>query len=371
MSYKANLTERIGIKYFKRYAGEFSTASKRMGPAERAKIRKTVQKALRNAVFAGISSSGIAVFFAYGIRGRVSVFSDFFLEENINLLLIFAGLTLLVSLAEMIWLSHDILQKSKELVKASGKALFPPDDSDMQFARTIVRAALEIPNPQNGHSGIKPLKESSKFRSIILRFLYKAKASLSKVIFKSLVQRAVGKTLSRFYFTMLSVPLVAFWNGFEAWKIMSELRVRILGPKATREIAGKIRSQLADASEDAKYQSLQAIAVNIFAAENLHPNLKNLYAEIKNDFAQEINPENFSSENFYRELEKIKPEKRRPIVMTAEFSLVLSGSLKYRQRKMMRKIYKIAHMEPSLKKIRSMRRKLKQASALYPGFSYD
>ena len=362
---KTSLTEKLGLWYFKQIYTAYDIDAAQNDPfnlteKERKTIKRNLQKAVVNAVIVGLLSSFAAFAFAYYIRKEVVHFKDFIQEENIPYLIAFVGVTILLSLLEMIILFLDTMGKSLKLVYAGARELFPPEDHNMDFARIITRAALELPNPQKSEIKLDPLKYSSKARRVTKKILYKAKASITKLFLKSIIQRAIGKALSRVYFTILAMPVIAFWNGYESYKIMTEVKIRVIGPAAVRDFTNYFKKTGNNMSNTAKLQMVKAVGTSVVLAEDLHPNLKLLYTELIK--VSGMNIRNATLDNpklFLKRLNEINPTEQEFALKTLEYSTMLTGRLNYRQKRFLRQAYEVCSKEYSLESIRKMRRLFK------------
>ncbi|MEA2041649.1 MAG: hypothetical protein U9N85_03755 [Bacteroidota bacterium] len=365
-SLKSSLTEKLGLWYFKRINHDREIDFSQSDPTnltekERITVNKTLRKAIANAAICGLLSSFIAFLFAYYISDRIVYMDDFIKLKNISYLFAFLGVTIFLSLVEMVVIFIDTMNKSLKIIHVADRQLFPEEDPDMEFGRYITRAALELPNPRESDINIDPLKNSNKIKRFFKKIIYTAKSSITKLVLKSIIQRAVGKALSRVYFTVLSIPIVAFWNGFESYKILTEVKIRVIGPSVVNDYIRYYNEHAKSLSYKANLQVLRAVGVSVVIAQDLHPNLKLLYRQLV--IASEINVRNAtfdSPELFLKRFSDLSKKEIKITLKTLEFSTMLSGRLNYRQRKFLSEVFEQNGQEFDLEGMKTMRRKFKQ-----------
>lgn len=366
---KSSLTERLGLKYFRRIAsahkGEFKNDGVLLlSDSKISNINRIVFNSIFNAAILGFISSLAAFLFLYNIKDEIIYLSDFFTRKNLVYLFQYLGLILAFSLVEMAILFFDIMNKSLRLVESVNQEMFSDDDPDENFARIICRAALELPNPRYSDINIDPLKHSKKYRRIFITFIIKAKSSITKLFFKYVIQRAIGKTLSRVYFAGLAIPVVAFWNAFEARKTINEVKIRVLGPSAVNDIVEIFKKK--NISYKGRVQLLRAVTISIILVEDLHPNLILLYKQLVK--SSDINIRNSSVDNidiFIERFSEISKTERQYALNMLEYSIMLSGRFKYKQRKMLKKVSEICEITYNETKIKKMRKDFLKGSHLY------
>ncbi len=365
---KTNLTERLGLWYFKRissaHQGEYDeNGALYLSDDERKNIRRIVNKSVFNAGVIGIASSFISFLYLFNIRTEVVTISDFLADKNLVYLFQYIGLTLILSLIEMIVLFFDTMHSSLKLVQSVNQELFKKDDTEKNFALTVSRAALEIPNPRLSEINIDPLKDSNKFRRIILILIYKAKASITKLFFKYIVQRAIGKTLSRAYFAVLAIPVVGFWNSYEAWRTIVEVKIRVLGPSTVTDILDFYKYQ--NISYKGQLQMIRAVTISIIVAEDLHPNLELLYKGLVSSSEVNIRNSNINNrELFIERFAELSEIEKKYALEIMEYSIMLTGRTNYRKKVFLKRAYQVCNLDFDEAKFRKMMKNFKQGKSL-------
>jgi len=263
----------------------------------------------------------------------------------------------------MIVLFFDTMHSSLKLVQSVNQELFKKDDTEKNFALTVSRAALEIPNPRLSEINIDPLKDSNKFRRIILILIYKAKASITKLFFKYIVQRAIGKTLSRAYFAVLAIPVVGFWNSYEAWRTIVEVKIRVLGPSTVTDILDFYKYQ--NISYKGQLQMIRAVTISIIVAEDLHPNLELLYKGLVSSSEVNIRNSNINNrELFIERFAELSEIEKKYALEIMEYSIMLTGRTNYRKKVFLKRAYQVCNLDFDEAKFRKMMKNFKQGKSL-------
>lgn len=139
----------------------------------------------------------------------------------------------------------------------------------------LVRAALEIPDPELRILGIDPFKRISKKNLFVLGLLYKGKIILTNVVLKMVLRWTLGTQIFGISILYAAIPVEIFWNSVVIRKVIHEARLRLFGYALANRIADDVaREGLNEAlSPAAKKGCMQAIGNAVVMTRNYHPNM--------------------------------------------------------------------------------------------------
>ncbi len=341
---KMSLTEKFGIWYLSQLARKHPIErvdidTYILDEQERKLIIKTEQHAIRNAAIIGAISTLITSLASFLIWDTYSQAEHLFSSQSLYYWKIIGIVTLITSIAEILYLYYDILQKVYKLTVHAHMELMPGNQLNEAVVAALARAALELPNPNDSEININPKKESSKLTIFLTAVLYKTKVSLSIYIFRTLLKRVIGRAVSRAYLEFLAVPIVAFWNAWVARSVMHEAKIRVLGPSAAVEISQTLKNYLPEMSQMGQISVLRAISGCILSTADLHPNLELL-------FKQTIRycniPQNTELDNtllYISDLKNLTETEKIIVSNTALYASVIDGKVTKREQKLLQLVY--------------------------------
>ena len=349
---KKPLLERVGLTYFERRSArteriESGDAVHILNAAERKALGRVTQGAVLRAAAAGALSSiaaALAEVIANDTAGEHAAQPNSYAWWTLVL-----GVTVVASIAEIAFLYWDTLRSVHELSRQAGLGLFhgprrehsavegsrpPPGnygDDHVMVATVLARAALELPNPIENRWGINPRRESNKWALLAASLLYKAKVGLTNFFFKALVRRILARVLVRQalanVLAFVAVPVTAVWNGYVAWRVMREARLRAMGPSAIRELLDLVFADLPQLDEPSRIASLRAVAAAIVRTQDLHPNLLSLFDQVAARAKYEGKEELDDPGEFLRSLPTLPPETRRLAIQVLAIACIVDGQL--------------------------------------------
>jgi len=338
---KTELSEYYGLRYFRKMSIKYplSRIDEKvhiLDAKERYNIRKISRNATINSAFIGTLSSIASLIILFIAGHRIINYSDFLLKQNMDYVVTLLVVTILVSIVEMIILFFDSLKKTYQITTAAHTQLFSKDDKEYIYTKSIVRAALEIPNPQSSDIQINPRKESKKAKLIFSKIYYKIRATLTRLIFKLIIKNMIGKAVARAYISIVSIPVVAFWNAYETRKMFREIIVRVIGPSLVCELKLEYKKNETNLSKPAKIQIIRAIASSIISTEDLHPNLEYMYKEFYKLIdidTKEVILDNTSL--FLEDLKNLNDFEKKIVLQILTFSAIIDGQIKKREDKLL------------------------------------
>ena len=92
--------------------------------------------------------------------------------------------------------------------------------------------------------------------------ILRLKATVSGILFKLIVKKALGRYALRAIVDFAGMPIYAFWNAWGARKIMNETRVRVMAPPLIKRCADLLYEEQKENPEFNKviYDTLQLIS---------------------------------------------------------------------------------------------------------------
>ena len=320
--------------------------------SERAEINRIEKQAIINVTIAGILSSiisGVAAFYADPL---LDVAFGFFSKENLLYWAIVMGVTIGATMIEIFYIYFDMMAKTHALTKAAHLELFTHENVKRDIASSIVRAALELPNKKKSDIAIDPKKESSKLVILLATVLYKLKISASNFIIKALVQRLMGRAISRAWLNFISVPVVALWNGIVCWLVIREVKIRVLGPSAASEVINQLKKTEVELSENAQLALLRAVGSCIVRTADMHPNLEYLYRVLSETFDSPDGVVLDDSRIFLEDVKQLKNHEQRIVLNMLVYAAILDGKVTIRERRLLETAFRNCNQSFDYKEIR-------------------
>ncbi len=354
--------ESFGMRYFermsKKYKHEFS-------PDEihvlNDRERKTLMRIQRNSIirqsFAGAVSALISVLIGFWIwpyPGELD--HSLTWEEQLWYYGWLYGLSFFVTAIEIAYLYYDSLRSVHRLANVAGLDLFPADEEEQGVALSLVRAALELPNPPDNLERVDPRKEIKKWQVFVAAMIYKLKATATNFFLKAVARRIAGRSGLRAAMEFLAVPVFAFWNGLIAYWVLRQARVRAMGPSAVEEFSQLIYTDVDKYSKAAQLAAFRAIGAAIVRTVDLHPNLialmKSTYRYLGDPGEVELD----SSPLFLESLGPIPDNEQDFALKVFVLASIIDGKLARREKKLLIKAFKICGYEPNLAGVKKLRK---------------
>jgi len=152
----------------------------------------------------------------------------------------------------------------------------------------LTRIALEIPDPAIRLFGIDPYKTLNKRTVLLKTLLYKIKVMISNIGAKVLLKAILGRTGLRMYIEYISAPITGFWDAYVTYKILLELRKRIISRKIAEKILIHLKENHSQISNFGKQALLRAIANSIVFTKTFHPNFEYLLLKLVKEYSLEF-----------------------------------------------------------------------------------
>lgn len=152
----------------------------------------------------------------------------------------------------------------------------------------LARIALEIPDPELRLFGIDPYKTLNKKTVLLKTIIYKLKVMVSNLFAKIFLKALLGRTSLRFYVEYISAPITGFWDAYVTYKILHELRKRIISRKIAEIILLHIRNHHSNLSQLGKTTLIRGIANSIVFTKTFHPNFEYILLKLVKEFKIEF-----------------------------------------------------------------------------------
>jgi len=262
----------------RRFAARLVQRSPRSGsggapPQERARsISRVTRWVIGLSALAGIVSGGlIGGAEVWMRRGIFDGMDDVGWREALPYWSAFYAFAGVVSAVEIVALYALALTGIARVTRHSGLPL-SRDDGDGLFAHSLTRAALEFPNPQVRIYGIDPYAHVAHWKLTAFNMAYKLKVGVSSFILRVFLRRVAARMAIRGVVPLFAGPLYAVWNAYILWRIMSEARVRTLGPFVVDTLMGAHFQDAGTLTGTEKDVILHAAGEMLTRGRDAHPN---------------------------------------------------------------------------------------------------
>jgi hypothetical protein len=144
-----------------------------LAPEELQQLQRTERRAIFSAALAGALAGAVLGISEMLIGNRYADGLQLALwREQLPYWGVFGALVLIVSAAEMIFLHWNAIRSAGSVSDTAGLQL-ATDDQGALIARGLVRAALELPNPQTDIGGIDPYARTARWWLAALAGVYR------------------------------------------------------------------------------------------------------------------------------------------------------------------------------------------------------
>jgi len=329
---KTSPLEKIGTKIF-RSLGETSSSlgdsTHLLTADERQALRHTERRTITLAAIAG-TLSAIAAGIAAVIAENLYLSGSTETHQTTKYWLLFGSVTAIAAIIEIAYLYYITLRATHKIAGICELKLYHKNTQTSSIAAVLVRAAMELPSPQDTVPHIDPFHGYPKWRLVIIGLIYKSKIMATNAIFKIAVRKIFLRGAARAWLEFLAVPVTAFWNGIVTYWILREARIRALGPSA---IAQTLPQLLTDPATHEAAQ--RAIACAICCSRNLHPNLADtltLTREITNITISDA-PENL--EKFHQSLTPLTPPQKQTVLNILTLATIIDGRIAKKEKQLL------------------------------------
>lgn len=354
--------ERFGIWYFKRAHRRAGIVTQEqnvhhLDPISRKRMFRMERGAIFRAGLAGAISAFVAAvanYYAWPLVDETT--HTVTTSDYVYYWLIVGGVTVLVTLLEVLFIYIDSLRTIFKFSQISGLPLFPSEDDTSAIAYSLARAALELPNPLKSDLNVNPTKESAKWKVIISPLIYKAKIALTNFIAKMIIRRVAGRAVARVYIEFIAVPIYALWNAGVSYMVMKQARMRAFGPSFALEYVDTMLQAHPEFSKLGKEQLLRSVGSSIVRSENLHPNLEYLLYILMEQVEDEEIEGLDDTKLFIEKIKELDDDEVQFILQTLVVASALDGRVKPREHKLLADAFREGGYQLDLEAIKAFRK---------------
>jgi|GEM_PF-534969 len=196
---------------------------------------------------------------------------------------VFAGI---ISAIEIALLYALAMAGIARVTRYSGLPLSAGENRGL-FAHSLARAALEFPNSQVRIYGIDPYAHVANWKLTVLNVAYKLKVGVSSFILRVFLRRVAARMAIRGMVPLFAGPLYAVWNAYIVWRIMTEARIRTLGPFVVDTLLDSRFEGADDLGDREKDVMLHAAGEMLTEGRDAHPNQVYLMSRLREAFGRD------------------------------------------------------------------------------------
>lgn len=231
---------------------------------------------------AGLISGGIIGGAEIWVRqGYLADMEDAGWRETLPYWSVFYAFVGVISAIEIALLYALALTGIARITRYSGLPLVR-DEGRGLLAHSLARAALEFPSPRVAIYGIDPYAHVSNWKLTALSIAYKLKVGVSSFLLRVFLRRVAARVAIRGVIPLFAAPLYAVWNAYIIWRIMTEARLRTLGPFAVDALIATHFQDAAQLSDTEKDVILHAAGEMLTQGRDAHPNQIYLMSHLRN-----------------------------------------------------------------------------------------
>ncbi|MGY6646282.1 MAG: LBF_2804 family protein [Salinarimonas sp.] len=236
------------------------------------KIARVTKWVIVLSALAGIVSGGLIggaeIWMRYGLLDGMDHLGW---REALPYWLAFYAFAGLVSAVEIALLYGLALSGIARVTQHSGLQLARGDARGL-FSHSLARAALEFPSPQVRVYGIDPYAYVANWKLTALNIAYKLKVGVSSFLLRVFLRRVAARVAIRGMIPLFAGPLYAVWNAYIVWRIMTEARVRTLGPFVVDNLIAAHFRDTDDVGDTEKQVILHGAGEMLTRGRDAHPN---------------------------------------------------------------------------------------------------
>lgn len=255
-------------------------------------------------------------------------------DNYVDIEISFLIYSLFLVLIEIWFLTYVNIKAVAKICRACGY----PNASDKNYENNInalISVGLEKKQKQLESIGINPYEGLSPTGVVIFQVILRLKATVSGILFKLLVKKALGRYAMRAVIDLAGIPIYAFWNIWGSRTVMNEARVRVMAPPLIRRCSEGLYEEQKNNPEfiNAIYDTLQLISES---KRSFHYNHFLLSVTLLERFGIEIKEEPPYNDDFLEEIPGYSEQTRDAIQKLFVFGIMIDGALSRREKKAIR-----------------------------------
>jgi hypothetical protein len=353
------LLERLGGSYLRagKEAAEMADDPIHvLNPTERAGLLRVTRGAVFRAALAGVLNAiatGLGEIYARQHLGHMPEHAT--LTQQLKYYGVYGVAAIVFAVLEIAYLYWDGLRAVRKLSLVAGLSLDAEENSEVALA--LARAALELPNPPEAVLGVDPHREASKLQLVVASLVYKLKISVTNFLFKSLLQRALGRFATRHLLAFSAIPINALWNGLVCWAVLREARIRVMGPSAAIEMLDAALEHEPAPSAPLVAAIHHAVGSAIVRTRELHPNHVAMLRAVRARLGEpQEGLELDDSRAFLTALPRLAEAERRVVLRVLAAAAILDGRLVRSEKLLLSQAYAAAGTSLGLEHVEKLRR---------------
>jgi hypothetical protein len=256
--------------------------------------------------------------------------TDFiFFGKPVALPLILIAYSIVLVLIEIILLTLLNIWCTHEIAVATGFLTYQSKNENNK-RNLLINIGLEKKSKEILKYGIDPLQGINKKALLAWNFFFVLKATLSNMLFKVLIQRALGRYAVKAVQDFAGIPIFAAWNAYGTKVILKEARVIIMGQNLIEEVCTRIKidQQTTEAFKNLLYDTLQYIAVS---KRDFHQNhfilTKNLF-ELYHIVPKQ---NHWLEDGYYQKLHAAAAAEKEVCQLLIVLGFLLDGKISYKE----------------------------------------
>lgn len=229
----------------------------------------------------------------------------------------------------------------------------------------LINISLEKKNKEILRYGIDPLQGINKKALLIWNFFFILKATLSNLLFKIFIQRALGRYAVKAVQDFAGIPIFAAWNAYGTRVILKEARVIIMGQNLVEEVCKRIRKdQLpTKAFKELLYDTLQYIAVS---KRDFHQNHFILTKNLFEIYSIEPKDKHWLEEGYYQKLHDTGKEEKEVCQLLIALGFLLDGKISLNEKKQIKELQQEGLIDLSFDEIKKYQQDFLNGKGIEP-----
>jgi hypothetical protein len=356
--------ERVGVQYMQgrveAAAAPCDDAVHILNARERAGLRAIERAVVLRAAVCGALAAGVCTL-------PPLLLHDLHVTAPARYWAIYVAVNALSAIAEVAFLFWDGLRSVRALARTAGLELASQEMTQgRSVASALARAALEMPNPPDTVAGINPWREASRFTLTVAPLLYKLKITLTNLLVKFVMRRALGRAATRAVLELVAVPVNALWDALVCWFIIHEARLRVMGPSAASELTASLFPGDAPVPVAIANTSLRAVASAVVRTQDLHPNLVSLLECLRARVGAHEVIELDDPARFLEEIGALDRDAQSIVLRVLAVASVIDGRLARAERRLLREAHQACGRSDDLTAVEQLQRAFTTGEVVAP-----
>ena len=283
---KSSIIERVGIRFVQRQKAVVARGADDvvhiLNPIERAVIRAIEVRAIVVSACIGMGAAAVSVLGTQWISPNMNneQLSWMDVMRQFPFATLGSGLLVVsVAMAEIILLYRVTLRAVHRMAIEAGIKLNSANAESNDVIASLVHAAMDMPISRQSFMGIDPMRHASRWKVLLVSWLYLGKVFVTTFILKVILRRLLTRVVVREWLQLVAVPVSGFWNAWVCWRVLREARLRIFGRSAVAELLQSM-SQARAAEPKLNEIMIRCVACVIVTKARMHSTLRFMLMEL-------------------------------------------------------------------------------------------